>query len=171
MSHECHTWRIRLPAIRLFVQHLVQQQRKHHALHWCNSARWSWWIPANPMVSSSNGNIFRDIVQNSPVTGEFPSQGQWRGGLMFSLIYAGSIGWVNNRDARGLKGHRAHYDVTVMGKYFHIMKSSWVADYGSNICCQQRNALSGLLDQLRYRWRGLLGMRCVGGYNIIDIWA
>ena len=29
---------------------------------------------------------------NSPVTGEFPSKGQWRGALMFSLISA----WINS---------------------------------------------------------------------------
>ena len=129
-------------------------------------------FPANPMVSSSKGNIFRDRVQGihlSPVNS--PHKGQWRGELMFSLICAWANGWVNNRDAGGFRRHRAHYDVTVMRKYFHIMKSSWAADYGSNFCCQQRNALSELLDPLRFHWRGLLGMRCVGGYNIIDIWA
>ena len=50
---------------------------------------------------------------NSPVTGEFPHKGQWRGALMFSLFYAWLDGWVNNRDA-GLRRHRAHHDVTVM---------------------------------------------------------
>ena len=51
------------------------------------------------MMTSSNGNIFR---------------GQWRGTLMFSLIYAPINGWVNNRDAGNLRRHRAHYDVIVM---------------------------------------------------------
>ena len=40
----------------------------------------------NNMMTSSNGNIFRVSglsAGNSPVTGEFPSQGQWRGALMF----------------------------------------------------------------------------------------
>ena len=32
---------------------------------------------------------------NSPVTGEFPHKGQWRGALMFSLICAWINGWVN----------------------------------------------------------------------------
>ena len=39
-----------------------------------------------------------------------PHKGQWRGPLMFSLIYAWTNGWVNNRDASGLRCHRAHYD-------------------------------------------------------------
>ena len=43
-----------------------------------------------------------------------PHKGQWRGALMFCLIYAWTNGWVNNRDAGDLRRHRAHYDVTVM---------------------------------------------------------
>ena len=33
---------------------------------------------------------------------------------MFSLIFAWINGRVNNREAGGLRRHRAHYDVTVM---------------------------------------------------------
>ena len=51
---------------------------------------------------------------NSPVTGEFPSQNQWRWALMFSLICAWINGWINNPDAGDLRRHRAHYDVTGM---------------------------------------------------------
>ena len=39
---------------------------------------------------------------------------QWRGALMFSLIYARINGWVNNREAGDLRRYRAHYDITVM---------------------------------------------------------
>ena len=39
---------------------------------------------------------------------------QWRGALMFSLISDWINSWVNNREARDLRRHRAHYDVTVM---------------------------------------------------------
>ena len=53
-------------------------------------------------------------VGYSPVTGEFPSKGQWRGALMFPLINAWTNGWTNNRDAGNLRRHRVHYDVTVM---------------------------------------------------------
>ena len=49
---------------------------------------------------------------NSPVTGEFPSQGQWRGALMLSLAWIN--GWLNNRKAGDLRRHRVHYDVSVM---------------------------------------------------------
>ena len=43
-----------------------------------------------------------------------PHKGQWRGGLVFSLICVWTNGWVHNRDAGDLRCHRALYDVTVM---------------------------------------------------------
>ena len=46
-----------------------------------------------------------------------PHKGQWRGALMFSLIYTRINGWVNNDEAGDLRRHRAHYDVTVMRIY------------------------------------------------------
>ena len=51
-------------------------------------------------------------IRRSPVNS--PHKGQWRGTLMFSLIYAWTNSWANNRDAGDLRRHRAHYDVTVM---------------------------------------------------------
>ena len=51
---------------------------------------------------------------NSPVPGEFPHKGQWRGALMFSLICVWINGWVNNRKAGDLRRYRIHYDVIVM---------------------------------------------------------
>ena len=69
------------------------------------------------MMTSSNGKFFALLTLcagNSPVNGEFPHKGQWRGALLFSLIYARTNGWVNNRDAGNLRRHRSHYDVTVM---------------------------------------------------------
>ena len=47
--------------------------------------------------------------------GNPPHKGQWRGALMFSLIYACMNSWVNNREAGDLRRHRAHNHVTVMG--------------------------------------------------------
>ena len=44
----------------------------------------------------------------------FPHKGQWRGALLFSLIWAWINGWVNNHKGGDLRRHRAHYDVTVM---------------------------------------------------------
>ena len=51
---------------------------------------------------------------NSPVSGEFPLKGPWRGALMFSLICAWTNGWVNNPDAGDLRRRRAQNDITVM---------------------------------------------------------
>ena len=43
-----------------------------------------------------------------------PHKGQWRGALMFSLIWAWINGRVNNGDAGDLRRHGAHYDVIVV---------------------------------------------------------
>ena len=45
-----------------------------------------------------------------------PHKGQWRGALMFSLIYARINSWVNNGETCDLRRHRAHYDVIAMGR-------------------------------------------------------
>ena len=44
----------------------------------------------------------------------FPHKGQWRGALMFSLIYARINAWINDREIGDLRRYRAHYGVTVM---------------------------------------------------------
>ena len=51
---------------------------------------------------------------NSPVPVNSPHKGQWRGALLFSLIYAWINDWVNNREAGDLRRQRDHYDVIVM---------------------------------------------------------
>ena len=51
-------------------------------------------------------------IHRSPVNS--PHICQWRGALMFSLIYTWINGWVNNGEAGDLRRHRAHYDVTVI---------------------------------------------------------
>ena len=51
-------------------------------------------------------------IHRSPVN--FPHKGQWRGALMFSLIYAWINDWVNNREASDLRRQYGHYDVIVM---------------------------------------------------------
>ena len=62
---------------------------------------------------------------NSPVTGEFPLKGQWRGALMLSFICARINGWVNNREAGDLRRHRAHYDDIVMKSCCALYSSSF----------------------------------------------
>ena len=50
-------------------------------------------------------------IHRSPVNS--PHKGQWRGALMFSLIWAWINAWVNNHEAGDLRRHHAHYDVIV----------------------------------------------------------
>ena len=64
---------------------------------------------AGDMMTSLNGTIFR---VTGHLCGEFPHKGQWRGALMFSLIWIND--WVNNREAGDLRRHRSHYYVNVM---------------------------------------------------------
>ena len=84
-------------------------------------------LPSLPNITSSNGNIFRGTGplwgestghRYIPLTKDSPHKGQWLGALMFSLICAWTNGWTNNREARYLKRHSAHYDFTVMTRYF-----------------------------------------------------
>ena len=51
-------------------------------------------------------------IHRTPVN--FPHKGQWRGALMFSLIYAWINDWVNNREAGDSRRQHGHYDVIVM---------------------------------------------------------
>ena len=56
------------------------------------------------------------------------TKGQWRGALMFSLIWAWINGWVNNREAGDSRRHRGHYDVNVM--WFHGAVRDVLVFYG-----------------------------------------
>ena len=70
----------------------------------------SWWRHQKETFSA----LLAICAGNSPLAGEFPHKGQWRGVLMFSLICAWINGWVNSREAGDLRRHRAYYDVIVM---------------------------------------------------------
>ena len=62
----------------------------------------------------------------------FPHKGQWRGALMFSLIFAWINGWVNNSEAGDLSVHRVHYDVIMMFWIFrahHSISMLWSIYY------------------------------------------
>ena len=67
-----------------------------------------WWRHQMETFSAS----FVRGIHRSPVNS--PHKGQPRGVLMFSLICTWINGCVNNREAGGLRRHRAHFDVTVM---------------------------------------------------------
>ena len=69
------------------------------------------------LLSTTNHMVERRYVythKNPTVIDGLPSQSQWRGALMFSLICAWTNGWTNTRNVGDLRCHRAHYDVTVM---------------------------------------------------------
>ena len=53
-------------------------------------------------------------IHRSPVNS--PHKGQWRGALMFTLIWARIHCWVNTREAGDLRRYPAHCDVRVMGR-------------------------------------------------------
>ena len=61
---------------------------------------------------------------NSPVSNEL-HKGQWRGALMFSLIYVRTNGWINNRDGGDLRRHCHLYNVTVMLRTWNGLQ--WLA--------------------------------------------
>ena len=67
----------------------------------------SWWRHQMETFSATRAG-------NSPVPVNSPHKGQWRGALMFSLIYAWINDWVNNREAGDLGRQRGHCDVIVM---------------------------------------------------------
>ena len=58
-------------------------------------------------------------IHRSPVN--FPHKGQWRGALMFLLIYTWINDWVNNREAGDLRRQHGHYVVIVMRR----IESNW----------------------------------------------
>ena len=60
-------------------------------------------------------------IHRSPVNS--PHKGQWRGALIFSLIWIWMSAWVNNREAGDLRRQHGHYDVIVMQKNLKI--TSW----------------------------------------------
>ena len=80
------------------------------------------------MTMSSNGNIFS---VTGPLCGEFTSH-RWihlikasGAALWFFLICTWINGWVNNREAGGLRCHRTRYHVTVMElKKIQLIKES-----------------------------------------------
>ena len=55
---------------------------------------------------------FVRAIRRLPVNS--PHKGQWRGALMFYLIFAWKNGWVNNREAGDLRRHHAHYNIIAM---------------------------------------------------------
>ena len=76
--------------------------------HW-QPLYWSWWCH---QMETFSALLVLCAGHRSPVNS--PHKGQWRGALMFSLIYAWINGRVKDRDAGDLRRHRAHNDFIVM---------------------------------------------------------
>ena len=72
-------------------------------------------------------------IHRSPVNSLH--KGQWRGVLMFSLIYVWINGWVNNREAGDLRRYRAHYDVTVIDHVLGLV--CMPQTHHRNLSCEQ----------------------------------
>ena len=66
-------------------------------------------------------------IHRSPMNS--PHKSQWRGALMFSLIWVWINGWVNNREAGDLRRYRVHYDVTIMNA-FRLTDPLWGESIG-----------------------------------------
>ena len=102
-----------------FDLHLNKQLSKQSWRRWFETPSCSLWHHCNVHDDVTKWKHFprnwpfvREI-HRSPVN--FPHKGQWRGALMFSLIYAWINDWVNNREAGDLRRQHGHYDVIVMG--------------------------------------------------------
>ena len=134
MTSKWARWRLKSPASRLltqpFIQAHMEKQQSSTSLAFVRGIhRW----PVNsPHIGPETREMFPfdDVIMmfesflgtgvahrnssslRSPL--DSPHKGQWRGTLRFSLIYAWTNGWANNRDASDLRRRRLHYDVTVI---------------------------------------------------------
>ena len=84
--------------------------RNPSSWHQPPETNYTWWRHQMETFSA----LLALCAGNSPVPLNSPHKGQWRGALMFSLIYAWINDWVNNREAGDLRRHLVHYDVIVM---------------------------------------------------------
>ena len=116
----------------------------------------SWWRHQMETFSA----LLAICAGKSPVN--FPHKGQWRGASMFSLICVWIYGWVNNREAGGLRRYRAHYDVTVMWREASGYPSRKGPErrgfYGFLRCTPQTVELSVIWDTVKLKWHRWDGM-------------
>ena len=81
-------------------------------------------------------------IHRSPVNA--PHKGHWRGAFMFSVIYAWTQSWVNNRGAGDFRRNRAHYDTAVLPIiWLHDPSTSCGHTRIMNIAC---GMLAGSID-------------------------
>ena len=118
-----------------------------------------------PMMTSSNGNIFRvtgPLWGNSVVTGEFPARRPVT--RSFDVFFDLHKRWVNTRESGDLRCHRAHYDVIVILLSFIILTDSnnpetagnaWVGTHHYGYRCPGARAPGHQYQQC------LMNIRCV----------
>ena len=92
-----------------------------HFSEWYTSRWLSWWRHQMETFSA----LLAICAGNSPVSGNSPHKGQWRGALMFSLICVWINDWVNNREAGDLRRYLGHHDVNVMSFTKFLPINSW----------------------------------------------
>ena len=103
----------------------------------------SWWRHQMKTFSA----ILALCPGKSPVPVNSPHKGQWRGALMFSLIYAWITDWANNPEAGYLRRHRGHYGVIV------TVSSAVVFSVKDCIGCSQgQRSLITYTSVCNWRW-------------------
>ena len=118
----------------LLIQVSAAHLKTRHMCWWSNPELYRWittlMAPDRRTITKQQWSIHQkhdDVIKWKhfprywPFVGEIPQspvnsphRGQWRGALMFSLIYAWTNGWVRKRVVSGLRPHRAHYDLIIM---------------------------------------------------------
>ena len=101
-------------------------------------------------------------IHLSPVNS--PHKGQWRGALMFSLIWVWINGWVSNSEAGDLRCHHAHYDVTVMLWKNAVKSHHWTLSFPKILttdtwCHLNMETLISGIIKIRWLWDCLIFMR------------
>ena len=95
----------------------IFRKKKYFCAQYVPDARLSWWhkqMETFFCIQRASDWPFERVNHRSTV--DFPHKGQWRGALMFSLIWAWTNGWANNREAGDLRCHCVH----CYGMHFHI---------------------------------------------------
>ena len=113
----------------------------------------TWW--SYQMEAFSALLAFVRGLHRSPVNSSH--KGQWRGALMFSLIWPWINRWVNTREAGDLRRRRAHYDVIVMNLF---VMAQWYAgifryDDVNQMSCADFAAPLSVLNRKPVHWKGI----------------
>ena len=111
-------------------------------------------------------------VGNSTVTSEFPSE---RPALMFSLFCAWLHGWVNNREAGGLRRYRTHYDAIVMvSRNFQLFcdQGPWKYFYQIQICNTVKSvSIKNLVKLIPHICQACFSYEFVSSIEFRTIWC